>query len=75
MGEQPVDDVDVVGAVVGHFRYGAVADIGIARKACGAGEMRLGNPHSVVADEVRERVVEKRAAFFGVGSKLSAIKR
>ena len=40
VGEEPADDVGVVGAVVGHLRNGAGADVEVAREAGVAGEMR-----------------------------------
>src|SRR5579883_2514267 len=49
MREQPVDNVGIVGAVVGHLLYGAVAEVVVAREAGVSGLVEGSHPEGVVA--------------------------
>ena len=49
MGEEPADDVGVVGAVVGHFGDGTVAEIEVAGEASVSSAMHGQEPDGVVA--------------------------
>jgi len=66
MGEQIVDDVDVVRTVVGHLRHGALAEIEVAGELRVPSEMRWRDPEIVSADEIRDGLVQEASCGFGV---------